>query len=66
MKYRYEIITFEKLGKDGKIDRVVRNIVSDNFDQAYSSLRGVGNFVGIEAIIRREPIFEPLEEKKDA
>lgn len=53
MNHRYEIVTFEKLGEDDKVDRVVRNMVANTFAQVYDRVLEKGKFISIESIIRR-------------
>lgn len=63
MKYRYEIITFEQLGECTLVERISRNIVADTFQEVYSRLMEKGNFIGIESIIRKEPLVDEVSSR---
>lgn len=60
MRYRYEIITLERLGECALVERIVRNIVADSFQDVYKRLLEKGNFLAIEAIIRKEIILDDI------
>lgn len=63
MKYRYEIITFERLGECSLLERVTRNIVANSFKEVYNRLLEKGNFIAIEAIIRKEQIVNDVNSR---